>query len=104
MYISMFGFNYLFVRIQKFERTNDNFVCSILYSNAESTWTIKGGKRGVSFVRLMDTQYVSGVTRNETRDSTTREILLRTGMHSFPIEMFVRLSRPLASGDETLVA
>lgn len=54
-------------------------------------------------MRLMDTQYVSGVTRTETREST-REILLRTSMHSFPIEMFARLSRPLASSDETLVA
>lgn len=57
---------------------------------------------GVLLVRLMDTQYVFGVTRNEIRKST-REILLRTGMHSFPIEMFICLSRPFASGNETLV-
>lgn len=95
-YISSFCFNCAFWKVWR-----GNYAVS--YSNAESTWTIKEGKRGVSLVRLMDTQYVSGVTRTETREST-REILLRTGMHSFPIEMFARLSRPLASSDETLVA
>lgn len=54
----------------------------------------------------MDTQYVSSITMDETRESICEILHFGGGgfrhMHSFPIEMFVRLQCPFASGDEIL--
>lgn len=83
--------NHLFGRSPKFERTNGNRETR---SVQEVRGPLRGEKRRISLMRLMDTQYVFGIYERRNSRKYSRNITsaaAMANMHSFPIETLVRL-------------